>query len=58
MEQMLNKLKHDSSGNSMVEYGLVIGLVALATTASVHGLGQELSNLWNWLVYLSQFLQY
>ncbi len=58
MNGTLGRLKHEDCGNSMVEYGLVIGLVALATTASVHSVGQELSNLWNWLVYLSQFLRY
>ncbi len=42
----------------MIEYGLVVGLIALATTVSVHGLGLRLSDLWSWLVYLSQFLRY
>ncbi len=55
---MLKKLKRDEFGNSMVEYGLVVALVALTTIASVQGLGQWLANLWNWLVYLSQFLKY
>lgn len=58
MDGLLIKWKRDESGNSMVEYGLVVMLVAFAAAASVHSVGLWLVNLWNWLLYLSTFLKY
>jgi Flp pilus assembly pilin Flp len=41
--QFLKTLWHDTSGQSMAEYGLLTGLIALACVAGVRMLGQTLA---------------
>ncbi len=54
----LQLLVADESGQSMIEYSLIVVLVGLAATASAHSVGLWLSNFYNLLVSLSQYLQY
>ncbi len=39
-----NELKHNEEGQDMVEYALVVALIALAATAAVSGVGTALVN--------------
>lgn len=41
--RFLQELWHDTSGQSMAEYGLLTGLIALACIAGVRLLGQTLA---------------
>ena len=38
------ELKNDEKGQDMVEYALVVALIALAATASLQGVGAALTN--------------
>jgi pilus assembly protein Flp/PilA len=45
----LTKLWHDESGAAMVEYGLLVGLIALVVAAGATILGTDLSTLFTQL---------
>lgn len=41
----LNRLRHDDSGQDLIEYALLIGLVALVAVAAVSEVGQTITNV-------------
>ncbi len=43
---MIGKLFKDESGASAVEYGLLLGLIAIVVMVGITALGQTLSNLY------------
>jgi pilus assembly protein Flp/PilA len=45
MAKMLSRLMHDTSGATAVEYGLMLGLIAVAIIAAVSLLGTSLRGL-------------
>jgi pilus assembly protein Flp/PilA len=46
---MLKKLVKDESGQGMVEYGLIIALVAVVAIAGLTLLGPKLDSLFKWI---------
>ena len=44
MARMLGSFIHDDSGQNLVEYGLVVGLVGLAAITAMTGLGTRVGN--------------
>jgi pilus assembly protein Flp/PilA len=48
---MLKRIWKDESGQGMVEYGLIIGLVAIAVIAALILLGGKITNLFNGLSF-------
>ncbi len=43
---MIGKLFKDETGASAVEYGLLLGLIAIVVMVGITALGQSLSNLY------------
>jgi pilus assembly protein Flp/PilA len=43
MRQLINHFHRDERGAALIEYGLLIGLIAVVCAAAVTLLGQELS---------------
>ena len=46
---MPKRFFQDETGGSAVEYGLMLGLIALAITSAVTTLGTTLSSIFNWV---------
>jgi pilus assembly protein Flp/PilA len=44
---MSKALKNNEEGQDMVEYALVVALIALAATAAMQGVGTAIVNLFN-----------
>lgn len=42
MKQFLNWMKNEESGQGMVEYGLIIALIAIVVIAALSGIGTNL----------------
>ena len=47
MFALVKKFSRDESGATAIEYGLIAALVSMAAIASLRGLGESLSNLFN-----------
>jgi pilus assembly protein Flp/PilA len=47
MLTLINLLRQDEDGAAMVEYGLLVGLVALGVAAAAVTLGGDISTLFN-----------
>ena len=47
MRKLINSFKRDEDGAAMVEYGLLVGLVALGVAAAATTLGTDISTLFN-----------
>lgn len=47
MLALVKKFSRDESGATAIEYGLIAALVSMAAIASLRGLGESLSNLFN-----------
>ncbi|MBM7557198.1 Flp family type IVb pilin [Halanaerobacter jeridensis] len=45
MLEVLKRLIHEEEGQSMVEYGLILALVAVAVITILTTMGDELSNI-------------
>lgn len=44
---MLKRILKDESGQGMVEYGLIIGLIAIVVIAALLLLGPQIGNIFN-----------
>jgi pilus assembly protein Flp/PilA len=44
MLQLISHLRRDDRGAALIEYGLLIGLIAVACVAAVTQFGQEISS--------------
>jgi len=44
MRQLIRRLRHDEEGAALVEYGLLVGLIAVICITAITTLGQEISN--------------
>jgi len=49
MLNMINQLRQDEKGAALVEYGLLIGLIAVICAAAVTLLGQEISGAFSFI---------
>ena len=47
MRRQILRLRRDESGATMVEYGLLVGLIALVVAAGATVLGQDISTMFN-----------
>jgi pilus assembly protein Flp/PilA len=47
MRKLINRFRHDEDGAAMVEYGLLVGLIALVVAAAALLLGQDISTLFS-----------
>jgi len=47
MRYAINFFRRDESGATMVEYGLLVGLIALVVAAGATVLGQDISTMFN-----------
>ncbi len=47
MQHRIDKLRYDESGAAAVEYGLLVGLIAVAIIAAVLALGGKLDTLFD-----------
>jgi pilus assembly protein Flp/PilA len=43
MRKLINRFRHDEEGAALVEYGMLVGLIAVICVAAVTLLGQEVS---------------
>ena len=43
MRHLINRFRHDERGAALVEYGMLVGLIAVICVAAVTLLGQEIS---------------
>jgi pilus assembly protein Flp/PilA len=43
MRQLINRFRRDEEGAALVEYGMLVGLIAVICIAAVTLLGQEVS---------------
>ncbi len=47
MLQVLNRLVREEDGQGMVEYGLILALIAIVVIAAVTGIGEKLVEIFN-----------
>jgi pilus assembly protein Flp/PilA len=47
MRKLINRFRRDEDGPAMVEYGLLVGLIALVVAAAALLLGQDISTLFS-----------
>lgn len=45
MNQLISRLRKDESGQGMVEYGLIVGLIAIIVIAVFVALGPQITNM-------------
>ena len=46
-KNVLSKLLEDKAGATAIEYGLILGLIAIVIFASLQGLSTSLMDMWN-----------
>lgn len=47
MKKLMNWLKNEESGQGMVEYGLILALIAVVVIAALSGLGSKVGAIFN-----------
>jgi len=47
MLKLINRLRRDERGASLVEYGMLVGLIAVLCVGAVTLLGKEVNNAFN-----------
>ena len=47
MRKFINRFRRDEDGATMVEYGLLVGLIALVVALGATVLGQDISTMFN-----------
>ena len=47
MRKFINRFRRDEGGATMVEYGLLVGLIALVVALGATILGQDISTMFN-----------
>ena len=47
MRKLINRFRRDDGGATMVEYGLLVGLIALVVALGATVLGQDISTMLN-----------
>ena len=46
MKEMMNWLKEEESGQGMVEYALILGLVSIIAIVAVGNVGTKINEIW------------
>ena len=44
MQKLINRVRHDEQGAALVEYGMLVGLIAVICVVAVTTLGTEVSS--------------
>jgi pilus assembly protein Flp/PilA len=47
MSHLINRLRHDEEGAALVEYGILVGLIAVVCIVAVTTLGTQISTLFS-----------
>jgi pilus assembly protein Flp/PilA len=47
--RQVSRFNKDESGATLVEYGMLVGLIAVVCLAAVQGLGQEVSSVFSYI---------
>ena len=47
MKQLIDRIVREESGQDMVEYALVLGVIAVAGLTALIALGPKVADLWN-----------
>jgi Flp pilus assembly pilin Flp len=47
MKNLINRLWHDEKGQDLVEYALLLVMIALAAAATIQTLGQSINNVFS-----------
>jgi pilus assembly protein Flp/PilA len=47
MRKLINRFRRDEDGPAMVEYGLLVGLIALVVALAAITLGQDISTMFS-----------
>lgn len=47
MKKMLNNLFYEESGQALVEYGLILGLVSIVAVSSLTSIGNNLEKIYD-----------
>ncbi len=47
MKELMNWLKEEESGQGLVEYALIVGLIALACVAAISAAGGSIEDIWD-----------
>jgi pilus assembly protein Flp/PilA len=47
MRKLINRFRRDEDGPTMVEYGLLVGLIALVVALGASTLGTDISTMFN-----------
>jgi pilus assembly protein Flp/PilA len=47
MRKLINRFRRDEEGAALVEYGMLVGLIAVICIAAVTTLGTEISSVFN-----------
>ena len=49
MRQVFSRFAKDEQGAALVEYGMLVGLIAVVCLAAVKGLGSEVSSVFSYI---------
>jgi pilus assembly protein Flp/PilA len=49
MRQVFTRFAKDEQGAALVEYGMLVGLIAVVCLAAVKGLGSEISSVFSYI---------
>ena len=49
MRNLITRFANDEQGAALVEYGMLVGLIAVVCLAAVKGLGSEISSVFSYI---------
>lgn len=47
MKELMNWIQEEESGQGLVEYALIVGLIALVCIVAIKGTGTNIKGFWN-----------
>ena len=49
MHKLIDRFRREQEGAALVEYGMLVGLIAVVCLAAVQGLGLEISSVFSYI---------
>ena len=49
MRKLINRLRRDDEGAALVEYGMLVGLIAVVCIIAVKGVGTEVNDVFSYV---------